>query len=101
MGNKRHNATKLICDKPYKATNVIKDKPYNVTNIISNKRNNLKKATNIISDNVTYAVCHLRHLSFMMFVVYDICCSAPVSATNPISDALKNVIINKHLKINE
>ena len=36
IGDKRHNATNLICDKSHK-----RQKPYNETNIISDKRNNL------------------------------------------------------------
>ena len=59
IGAKRQNATNLICDKPYKASNVVRDKPYNATNVISDKCNDLTKATNVISDNVAYNVCHL------------------------------------------
>ena len=54
MGDQRHNATNLICDKPYKAKNVMRDNPNKATNVISNKLNNLTKATNIISDHVAY-----------------------------------------------
>ena len=57
IGAKRHNATNLICNKPYWATNVITDKSYNATDVISDKHNNLTKVTNVISDNVAYDVC--------------------------------------------
>ena len=56
--NWRHNATNLMCYKPYKVTNVLRDKPNNATNVISNKHNNLTKVTNVISD-IAYDFCCL------------------------------------------
>jgi len=79
MGNKRHNATNVISDKPNNATNVIRDKPNsatnvisdkpnNVTNLISDKHHNLPKATNVISDNVIYDVCRLWQIINFFYI---------------------------------
>ena len=81
IGDKCHNATNLICDKPYKATNVIRDIPDNVTNVISDKRNNLTKATNVISDKRHKRQCPLRRKELMTFVAYLVGSSSSMLST--------------------